>query len=309
MTHLLLAAALSATSLGTTLDTTIAVRPGSRLELENFNGAVHVTAWSRPAVRIQAAHGRHTSVGIERAAEVLSISSEGRMGPPGEVEYSITMPATMALKVSGVDTDIDVDGVEARIEAETVQGEVLVRGGRDHITASSVQGKVQVQGARAELELSSVNESVVISDVVGRISAETVNGEVSLENVRSGELDVSTVNGDVRFEGALADDGQYHFSTHNGTVRVCIPEGSNVSVSASTVNGEFHTDFPVAVHSSAGRKHLEFTLGSGRAELELESFQGSVELCRQGATPRSPTPKSAPNPRPHPKSGDSNEEE
>jgi hypothetical protein len=41
-------------------DTTVAVRPGARLNLDNFEGDVVVTTWSRSVIRVQATHDDDT---------------------------------------------------------------------------------------------------------------------------------------------------------------------------------------------------------------------------------------------------------
>ena len=54
-------------------------------------------------------------------------------------------------------------------------------------------------------------------------------------------MDVATVNGDVAYEGTLANNGRYTFSTHNGDITMTVPETSNATFSVRTYNGEFGT--------------------------------------------------------------------
>lgn len=297
MTTLLLAVLLAAGGAGT--DTTLSVAPGSRLEVENFTGSVRVSGWNRDALRIHATHGSHSSVAIRQRESVTRISSEGRMGVPGEIDYEISMPVGMALKVSGVNVDMTINGLESRLELESVQGDIAVRGGRDRVKVGSVQGSVSVQDARGRVEASSVNAAVKVADVEGDVEAETVNGSVEIERARSEHVEAGTVNGTVDFSGPLARNGSYHFSSHSGTVRVCVPEGTNAAVHVSMMGGEFSSDFPVTTHGASREKEFEFTLGSGSAELELESFQGGIVLCRQGRSlPSRPEPRPRPEPKP-----------
>ncbi|MGH7536456.1 MAG: hypothetical protein ACREMG_12885, partial [Gemmatimonadales bacterium] len=46
-------------------DTTVAVGAAPRLELDNFDGTVTITAWNRNAVRVQASHGGRDQVEVE----------------------------------------------------------------------------------------------------------------------------------------------------------------------------------------------------------------------------------------------------
>ncbi len=263
-------------------DTTFAVGPGTRLEVENFAGAVSVGTWSRNAVRIEAEHSSRTSVDIERDGSTVSVKSEGRHGVPASVDFRITVPASTALKISGVYTDATIKGTKADVAVETVRGDVSVTGGAGHIVLQSVEGDVNLEGGRGRAELSSVNSGVTVRDHEGELAAETVNGEIVLEDIRGGTVEASTVNGDVLFDGEMQSSGHYSFSTHNGDITVALPRESSVSVSVATYSGDFETSFPVKLSSTGRHKRIRFTLGSGSAELELESFQGSIRLERPG---------------------------
>ena len=85
------------------------------------------------------------------------------------------------------------------------------------------------------------------------------------------------------YAGTIREDGSYHFSSHNGTVTIALPDKVNASVSVSTFNGSFSSDFPVKSNETKHGKRFNFTLGNGSARIELESFQGEIELRRQGS--------------------------
>ena len=90
------------------------------------------------------------------------------------------------------------------------------------------------------------------------------------------------MNGDITYDGTIKDGGRYRFATHDGSLRVSVPEKSNVAVSVSTFNGEFNSCFPVQLTGKA-KHRFNFTIGSGSARLELESFDGDIKICRPGA--------------------------
>ncbi len=51
-------------------------------------------------------------------------------------------------------------------------------------------------------------------------------------------------------------------------------------MSVSTYDGDFEADFPVSVTTT--KRRFTFTLGSGSARVELESFDGNIHLRRPG---------------------------
>lgn len=262
------------------VDTLISVDPAGRLELENFQGSVTVETWDRPAVRV-VADGPRGVVRIQGDGSSVSIRSEHTPGPR-EIDYELSVPATMDLSIHGVSTDVTVRNTRGRLEIHTVNGDISVQGGRGIIQLNSVQGSVSLSGGEGRGELQSVNDAVLVDGFRGDLKATTVNGEVTLRGVESGSVESTTVNGSIRYEGSIRPDGWYRFNTHNGEIAVVVPPGTGASVDVSTFNGEFQADFPVTYDPSRKRKKFNFKLGGGGARIELSAFNGTIRLRSPG---------------------------
>src|SRR5262245_28760180 len=263
-------------------DTTVSVRPNARLELENFGGSVVVRTWDRNQVRVKATHGRRDWVEISTSSSTVHVEAQSRNGVAHTVDYEITAPASISLDLSGTKTSFDVEGVRGEIEAETVHGDVLVSGGGGRIRLESVQGRIVLSKARGRVDASTVNQGIHLRDVVGDIVAETVNGPIILEQVQASSVDAATVNGTIVYDGVIRDGGDYLMSTHNGTIWVVVPGGSNATVNVSTYNGRLDSSFAVQLRQNPNRRRFSFVLGSGSAKLDLETFGGDVRLRRPG---------------------------
>jgi hypothetical protein len=264
------------------VDTTFGVRPGTRLEVENFGGSVTVVAWPKNAIKLEADRPTRNRIMIDNSEGVISFKSIGYMGPPGMVEYNLQIPKWMEIRISGVFTEASVSGTEAAVRIETVKGDVTVKGGRDLLELQTVEGAVSLEGARGKIEAHSVNEGVSITDAEGEINAESVNGQVTLRKVRSAQVECSSVNGNLDYDGEFRDGGHYSFSTHNGAINIALPAKPNAEFTVSTFNGDFESAFPVTFTRAQRGKRFRFTLGSGSADVELESFQGNIQLRRAG---------------------------
>src|SRR5262249_42867203 len=97
-------------ALGAPIDTTVPVERGQRLEVNAFGGEITVKVWARNAVRIQADPMSRTEVVVTTGGSTVSVRTEGRRGPASAVDLDLTVPAWMALDLSGVYTDVKVDG-------------------------------------------------------------------------------------------------------------------------------------------------------------------------------------------------------
>lgn len=264
------------------VDTTVNVGRGQRLDINAYGGDVTVRAWNRNAVRVETS-GSRDQIEVSSSATAVSVRTQGRHGPPEDVDLKISAPPWIALKVSGVHTNATVEGVRAPITVETVEGEVEVNGGDGLVSLRSVQGSVSLRNAKGRISVNSVNEDVDVINSSGEVVAQTVNGEIKLRIVEAATVDANTVNGDITYAGPIRDGGRYSFSTHNGDITLTVAESTNASVVVSTYNGEFESEFPVPLQGTRKGKGFNFTLGSGSAQVTLESFQGTIQLVRPGS--------------------------
>ena len=260
-------------------DQTVDVSRGTRLALESLSGTVMVRAWDKDVVRVQARHSTATQVSVRNVKSTLSVQTESNRGPAGNVDYDISVPRWMPVSIEVTYDDITVEGTESDVSAETVRGNITIKGGRGSVKAESVEGKVIVDGAKGRLEASSVNDLIRIENTVAEISVETTNGGITLSRVQSSMVEATTVNGSIAYDGAIADEGHYSLSTHNGDILVALPERSNVTFDVRTYNGSFSSEVPVKGNGPPRRGgHALYTLGTGSARMDLESFGGSIKV-------------------------------
>lgn len=283
-----LVAAMPLSACAQQTDTTIAVKPDARVQIQNFAGSIRVRAWDRAAVRVVAGQSRRDEVRVQGRDAAIVITTVSKSGVPAPLDYEITVPLRATLDITGTYTVIAIDGVRGSVSAATVQGDVTLRGGDGVISLKSVDGSVTVQDATGRIEVNGVNKGLVLRNVNGDIAAETVNGSIELTGIESSDVEAETVNGGVTYDGTIRDRGRYRFGSHSGSVVVSIPERTNATVAAVTYQGTFSSRFTlpnVGPEPSPGpRRSANFAFGSGSARIEAESFQGSIILARPGDT-------------------------
>jgi DUF4097 and DUF4098 domain-containing protein YvlB len=282
-------------------DQTVAVQKNMRLSVDNFAGSITVRTWEKDAVRVEADHSLRDRVNIRPTEAVLRVSTSSERGPSRTVDFTLTVPRWLPIALDGTYVDIDLEGMQGEVTAETVGGDVRLKGGAGTVTLKSVEGIIEVDGSKGRMTLNTVNEGVFVRDAAGEIVAETVNGDLTLERIDSSSIDVATVNGDVLYDGTVRDGGSYRFATHNGDVEMRVPDQINATVFVRTYRGDFDSHFDVKVPETAAdtsddrrrrerrNRRFNFTLGSGAARVDLESFGGDISLFKKSqvsATPR-----------------------
>src|SRR5438034_146098 len=147
-------ATLAALALMQETDPTVRVRAGARLEISNFGGEMDAKTWGRNAVRVMAEHSSRDRIRVDASDQVVRVKTEAGRRGPSQIDYAVTVPAWMALNLSGVYTDIKVDGAQNEITAETVQGEITVLGGAGNVSLKSVMGAVTLDRKSTRLNSS-----------------------------------------------------------------------------------------------------------------------------------------------------------
>jgi DUF4097 and DUF4098 domain-containing protein YvlB len=266
-------------------DQTVPAGRGTRLVIENKAGEVVIHAWEKDAVRVQARHNMRAKINVRSGTGVINIDAVTEKGPTGSVDYDISAPAWMPIKIEGQYDYVSVEGVQGEISVETVRGDIVLKNIGAAI-AKTIEGAIQIDGARGRLTISSVNEDIKVTGASGELVAETTNGEVSLTGMTSSSVEVASVNGDIVYDGTLANGGHYSFTNHDGDIELTVPDNTNATFNVRSYNGEFNTSLPVKGPdpSQVRRgKRVSYTLGNGSADVELESFGGDIKLRRAGA--------------------------
>jgi DUF4097 and DUF4098 domain-containing protein YvlB len=268
-------------------DETIPVQRGTRLEINNYAGEVVIRTWDKDQVHVVARHQARMKVGIRNAGGRIGISASAISGAEGSVDYELTVPAWMPIRSEGTYNFVTIEGAQAEVFANTVRGDVIVKGGTGAITAKTVDGEVQIDGARGKLTVSSDHQKIVITNVTGEVTADSINGAITMTGMEASSVDASTLNGTITYEGRIADNGHYSFETHNGDLLLGLPETINATFTIRTYHGSLSTDLPL---QGVGRNDLQrgrrvtTTLGTGSADVSLETFGGRIRL-QKGSAP------------------------
>ena len=280
ITHLA-AAMLASMAVVQQVDTTFAVSPGSRLDLYNHQGSVTVTTWDRNDLRIRAQwdEGRRP-VMIRNSESGVRVRVEPRDAGMPHVEFDITAPKSMSMTFQGVELAARIEGAGGNVAVQSVEGPIEVEGGRGNVSLQTVDGSVSVRNANGKISVHAIEGPVTISRSRGALNVESVDGDVTLTEIDSDNVSVNVVDGDVTYDGTIQDDGRYFLSTHDGDLSVRLPKGANARVSVSTFDGDLVSDIPIQLEGDFSQKRFSFTIGSGRALMELSSFDGVIRLMQ-----------------------------
>jgi DUF4097 and DUF4098 domain-containing protein YvlB len=268
-------------------DTTVAVSPGTRLELSSHSGEIVVRTWNRNAIQVSADLPYRERLEVEVSRGVAEVRRSSHNGDDDEtIDYRLTVPAWMELELSTIEGDITVEGTQAKLTLTSVEGNVTVRGGKEFVSVHSVEGDISVDGAIGRVEVNSVDGGITVTSVQGAVYAETVDGDITLDDIVSADIETTTVDGNILYRGNIDQSGRYRFDSHDGDITLEAPD-INATLSVSTFDGEFQAcGYQVTLATKGGirtnHKRFRATVGNGAAQIDLESFDGNIYLVKPG---------------------------
>src|SRR5580698_1564671 len=181
---------------------TYALTADGRVELDNINGAVHISTWDRNEVKVDAvkyadakerlddakieidSDKDHLSIRTKYRDNDLTFNWGSHNNPPG-VEYTLTVPRGARLdEIKLINGALDVTGATGEVHASCINGKLEAHNLSGRAELSTVNGHLEAtfdQLAGSSVEMSSVNGSVELiipSDSKAEIEASTVSGGI-----------------------------------------------------------------------------------------------------------------------------------
>ena len=260
-------------------DFTVAGMP--RLRVRNVSGETSIRAGDTGHVRVTAR--KHVRGGSADRARRLFENVEVRIEQRGNdilVEPHLYEQERSWLdlfrgKRFRVDFDITVPR-ECAIDAQTVSGDLDLRGTRGPTRVETVSGDVEIADLQGPMRVKSVSGDVECTDYVGAVEGSSVSGDMSIRGrVRSCEL--HTVSGDISLDLEPEQDGHgSRLKTISGDVELGLI-GNSCTCDYRTASGDLECDAPARIIRE-GRKDRTIVVGDGRGQLHVKTVSGDLTI-------------------------------
>ncbi|MEW5983079.1 MAG: DUF4097 family beta strand repeat-containing protein [Acidobacteriota bacterium] len=274
---LVMVLAVPSSGRATEFDRTLPAAPGMRLDVRLYGGEVVVRAWDQDAVRVRAIHFPTDVIECTAIGTEIRVRARTTAGSLHGIDLDIDVPAWMAIGIVGPYVDVAANGTQSGVTIETIRGDIRVGGGNGTILLSSMEGQIALENARGTARLRAANNGVRVSGFAGDLQAETVDGSVRLRGVVASRVEVSTMTGDILWEGPLAEDGRSQLISHSGDIDVTLPPSASATIAVHGLDGNLRCQFAAPAGRGADGGRL-LVLGSGRSRLDLESFNGIISI-------------------------------
>lgn len=275
------------------------------VDLTNIRGAITITgggtavtidALKRVPVRRTPAATRN----LLRLVEVRVTALSGRVEVrtvfprprlfPGAVDYTVGVPEGTAVTLRTGGGDVRVSNVRGELRAVVVDGSLHVSAADAVVLLRCLSGTIDLTDASAgeRALVQTVNGDVRMRKVTARsLDVSSVSGNLTMDDSTVTRLALRSTSGRVAYQGPLAPEGLYEFTSHAGNVDVAIAGRTGFELRASSFGGAARSAFkldgarPGRPRDGAEPRALRGTVGDASARIVARSFSGDVTIRRK----------------------------
>jgi len=241
--------------------------------IHNPNGTITVRAWTKSEVMIVSTRATENVV-VDAAqtgnrVDILTRQVSGTAGPEDlRTDFEISVPEDAELQIHDDSGGVNVSNVLGDMNVETIAAGVDLEDAAGYLTVKTVGGSFQCVRC------------------AGRVEVSSISGNVKFIDARSYYIRAQTSTGNILFNGAFLPNATYRLKNYSGVIEVRFSPGDSFDLSATSLKGKVHNEAkldPPSHHRFLPRfgNALFGTLNSGRASVELNSFNGTINILKR----------------------------
>lgn len=186
----------------------------------------------------------------------ITVNYKGKRSSSPPVYLEVSVPNDIALTIETDSASITVREYAGEVKAASVSGNIFIEDVQGSITMHSNRGDVRIGGS------------------TGKISVVGNYGLLTLENAQ-GEIGVSTIMGNVVFNGAILTGDEVYLETDHGAVSAQLSADSALSIQVRSTSGDVACMVPGLTSTT---RICDGIMNSGGGSLSIRTVSGAVML-------------------------------
>jgi len=241
--------------------------------IHNPNGTVTVRAWTKSDVMVIARRATtEVEVDAEQTGNRVDVQTRqvADSASPDDLrtDFEISVPEDAELQIHNDSGGVNVSNVLGDMNVETIAAGVDLEDTAGYLTVKTVGGSFQCLRCAGRLEVTSIS------------------GNFKLVDLRSYYVRAQTSEGNILFNGSFLPNATYVLKNYSGAIEVRFSPGDSFDLSATSLKGKVHNEAnltPSSHHHFIPRfgNALFGSYNSGRARVELNSFDGTINILKR----------------------------
>lgn len=241
------------------------------------DGRIEVKSWKSQEVVVTGTQtsnkiGVQTEQADDRIGITASVLDPAAQGVDLQENFQLTVPEQ---------TELQIKTQSGLIYVEQVNGDM---------TLESVGGDVHLKEVSGYIIVRTTGGSLICTQCAGKLNFTSISGGAQLLQPSLNMVNVSTMSGNVLFDGDFIRTGLYTMKSGKGLVEVRFSGNDSFDLNAQTAVGTVDNQAVAYLKpDSHGMRHTasKFTkglfgsVGNGLAKVELSSYSGTIRILKR----------------------------
>lgn len=265
-----------------------AALPAGFVRIFMLSGQVNVIGWDRDSLVVTGIVHETSQekfmIGTTAQGAKLGIWSEHEAAlQPANI--TVYVPARSQVWVKTTSATVNVSNVAGGVDVFSVSGNVTVSGAPRALYAETMGGAINSSVSSASARLKTASGAIKSSGSVADLAAISVSGDIHAAPARFGRARFESVDGHIRYYGAVPAASVMEVINHAGAITLVIPARTVADFAFNLYEAELEDEFGIRKRwmLSEGYKAREMTFGLGdgpAARITISSFKGPVYIRR-----------------------------
>jgi len=267
-----------------TLDERHAAPPRGAVRIHLYAGSLRVAGWDRDSIVVTGtAHERGMDrfyIGVGEGGSKLGLWPQGSDSlPPSTLDVRVPQGSSVWIKT--VDASIVVEAVRGGVDLYSVSGDIDLAGEPRELFAESMSGSI---AARVQTRVARLKTASGALELRGRVDdafTQTVSGVTLIHGGAIAQGRFESVDGGIRYDGAVARSARLDFVNHGGPVELRLPKDAAAELILNTFDGVITNALKARLVQTGrgfkGSDHVA-TLNGGGAHITVRTFKGPITL-------------------------------
>jgi Toastrack DUF4097 len=241
------------------------------------NGRIEVKSWKNQEVVVTANRpSDKIAIDTEQVGDRIGVTASivDASAQPDEIQanFQLTVPEESELQIKTQTGLIYVDQIVGDMKLESIAGDIHLKEVSGYITVRTTGG------------------SLICTQCAGKLEFSSITGNVQILQPALNSVSVSTMAGNILFDGDFVRTGLYSMRSGKGVVEVRFSGNDSFDLNAQTATGTVDNQAEAYLKpDSHGVRHMASkftkglfgTVGQGLAKVELSSYSGTIRILKR----------------------------
>ena len=253
------------------------------IRITNSAGVTRVIGWDRDSIAATGSlpkgasfyfggKGQVAKLGVERQDETVA-------GPGAVLE--VRVPRNAKVYIKSVSATIEASGLSGELEGTSVGGGIRVDAALKLLVAESMEGNLDVRGRNEVTRLRGGSGTVTLSGATGDLRVSSVGGPIAVTGGSITRAHLETVSGAIGYDGVVGSRGTLEAVTHSGDVMLRLPTDISAEFELESFDGVIDPGFLAkSAGPPASRKGrlVSFVTREGGSTILVRTFKGNIRV-------------------------------